>query len=137
MKTTAGTRLRVGIFVIAALLLGATVAFSLGAQENIFKAKTDYFAVFQDVGGLQAGNTVRVAGVNVGSVTEVGISDEGDVVVYFRVIDDAKHMIRGVPTTPEEENRGSFAGIGSKGLLGDRMIEISVGADDLPEWRGA
>lgn len=134
MKTTAGTRLRVGIFVIVALLLGAAVAFSLGAQENVFKSKTDYFSIFEDVGGLQAGNTVRVAGVNVGSVTDVGITDQGDVVVYFRVIDDAKHMIRGVPGAPEEGNRGSFAGIGSKGLLGDRMVEISVGADELPEW---
>ena len=134
MKTTAGTRLRVGIFVIAALLLGATVAFSLGAQENVFKSKTDYYATFDDVGGLQAGNTVRVAGVNVGSVTEVDISDEGEVVVRFRVIDDAAHLIRGVPGAPEEGNRGSFAGIGSKGLLGDRMVEITVGADDLPVW---
>ncbi len=134
MKTTAGTRLRVGIFVIVALLLGAIVAFSLGAQENVFKSKTDYFSVFEDVGGLQAGNTVRVAGVNVGSVTEVGITEQGDVIVYFRVIDNAKHMIRGIPGVPEKGSQGSFAAIGSKGLLGDRMIEISVGADDLPEW---
>ncbi|MDH3817469.1 MAG: MlaD family protein, partial [Myxococcales bacterium] len=95
MKTTAGTRLRVGIFVLVSLVIGASIAFAIGAQENVFSSKTTYYAVFTDVGGLQKGNTVRVAGVNVGSVTEVIIGEAGSIEVYFRVIDDATHLIRG------------------------------------------
>ena len=116
-----------------ALVIGATVAFALGAQENIFKSKTTYFAVFDDVGGLQAGNTVRVAGVNVGSVTDVEIEKEEGIRVYFSVIDEAAHLIRGDTNDPTDRS-GSRAGIGSKGLLGDRMIEVSVGAESLPVW---
>ncbi|MGB5695412.1 MAG: MlaD family protein [Polyangiales bacterium] len=136
MKTTAGTRLRVGIFVLVALVIGASIAFAIGAQENVFKPKTTYHAIFRDVGGLQKGNTVRVAGVSVGSVTDVVIGDSGQIEVYFRVIDDATHLIRGRPGAPFEEDAPapSLASIGSKGLLGDRIVEVTVGSHDYPEW---
>ena len=136
MKTTAGTRLRVGIFVLVALVIGASIAFAIGAQENVFAPKTTYHAIFDDVGGLQRGNTVRVAGVNVGSVTEVVIGKSGRIEVYFRIIDTATHLIRGEPGAPiiGEEEKPSLAAIGSKGLLGDRIIEITVGSDKFPEW---
>jgi len=136
MRTTAGTHLRVGIFVLVALVIGASVAFAIGAQENVFAPKTTYYAIFHDVGGLQEGNTVRVAGVNVGSVTEVVIGDEGRIEVYFRIIDSATHLIRGEPGALPEPGRpaSSFAAIGSKGLLGDRLIEIGVGSNEYPEW---
>jgi phospholipid/cholesterol/gamma-HCH transport system substrate-binding protein len=136
MRTTAATRLRVGIFVLVALVIGASIAFAIGAQENVFQPKTTYHAVFHDVGGLQKGNTVRVAGVNVGSVTDVIIGDTGKIEVYFRIIDDATHLIRGEPGLAfvDAEPKPSVAAIGSKGLLGDRIIEITVGAEDYPEW---
>ena len=136
MRTTAATRLRVGIFVLVALVIGASIAFAIGAQENIFEAKTTYHAVFSDVGGLQKGNTVRVAGVNVGAVTEVVISESGSIEVYFRVIDTATHLIRGEAGTSliGDGPKPSFASIGSKGLLGDRIVEISVGSEEFPTW---
>jgi len=136
MRTTAATRLRVGIFVLVALVIGASIAFAIGAQENVFAPKTTYHAIFDDVGGLQKGNTVRVAGVNVGSVTEVVIGETGSIEVYFRVIDDATHLIRGEPglALVGADPKPSLAAIGSKGLLGDRIIEITVGDDRYPEW---
>ncbi len=136
MRTTAATRLRVGIFVLVALVIGASIAFAIGAQENVFAPKTMYYAIFDDVGGLQKGNTVRVAGVNVGSVTEVTIGETGRIEVYFRIIDDASHLIRGEPGVLSEtaDPPPSFAAIGSKGLLGDRIIEITVGDKSYPEW---
>ncbi|MCZ6805755.1 MAG: MlaD family protein [Deltaproteobacteria bacterium] len=137
MKTTAGTRLRVGIFVLLALGIGAAAAFAIGAKDNIFAAKTTYYAIFEDVGGLQKGNTVRVAGVHVGSVTEVVISESGSIEVYFRVIDDATHLVRGDPNvvvTKDDPAQPSFAAVGSKGLLGDRLIEVTVGSDEYPLW---
>jgi phospholipid/cholesterol/gamma-HCH transport system substrate-binding protein len=74
--------------------------------------------------------------VNVGSVTEVTIGDSGRIEVYFRVIDDAAHLIRGEPGAAliGEGPKPSFAAIGSKGLLGDRIVEITVGFDEYPEW---
>jgi phospholipid/cholesterol/gamma-HCH transport system substrate-binding protein len=136
MRTTAATRLRVGIFVLVALVIGASIAFAIGAQENVFAPKTTYHAIFSDVGGLQKGNTVRVAGVNVGSVTDVLIGEGGNIEVRFRIIDDAAHLIRGEPGLALEgaDPPPSVATIGSKGLLGDRIIEITVGPEEHPQW---
>ena len=136
MKTTGATRLRVGVFVVVALVLGASIAFAIGAQENLFEPKTTYHAIFTDVGGLQRGSTVRVAGVSVGSVTDVLIGEGGNIEVRFRIIDDAVHLIRGMPGLDVEtaDPLPSIAAIGSKGLLGDRIIEITVGSDEYPIW---
>jgi phospholipid/cholesterol/gamma-HCH transport system substrate-binding protein len=121
---------------LVSLVIGASIAFAIGAQENVFESKTTYYAIFDDVGGLQKGNTVRVAGVNVGSVTEVIIGEAGSIEVYFRIIDDATHLIRGElgVDVKTADPKPSFAAIGSKGLLGDRIIEIGVGSDEFPEW---
>lgn len=137
MKTTASTRLRVGIFVVVALVLATAVAFAIGAQENMFASKSTYYSIFRDVGGLQKGNTVRVAGVNVGAVTEVVIGESGRIEVYYRVIDEASHLIRGdinLVVPKDEPEQPSYASIGSKGLLGDRIIEVTVGSDAYPAW---
>ncbi|MAQ14311.1 MAG: hypothetical protein CMN30_05900 [Sandaracinus sp.] len=132
--------LRVGIFVVVALIIGGTLAFVIGNQQSMFKSKNDYHAIFDDVGGLRAGNTVRIAGVSVGSVDSVMFRDDGRVEVHFRIVEDAARLIRGNPgdeDATDDEGRvmeRSAAVIGSKGMLGDRLIDITVGDGRLPTW---
>jgi len=151
VKKERKTEVRVGIFVVVALVIGGVLAFVIGNQRNMFDSKTEYQVVFEDVGGLRPGNVVRIAGVNVGTVERVAFRDDGRVDVNFRVVSDAARMIRGNPEEPpreadsggDEEAEGaddrdrpqpSLATIGSKGMLGDRLLDISVGDDALPEW---
>lgn len=133
MKSSQATKFRVGLFVLISLLIGGAIAFAIGTQENIFTPKTDYHAVFREVGGLQAGSAVWLAGVNVGTVTEVTFDDTGSIRVEFNIVDGATHLIRGDPNTPHGAG-GSVAGVGTKGLLGDRLIEVRVGDPSLPLW---
>lgn len=149
--------MRVGVFVVLAVLLGGGFTFALGNQANMFSSKKSYHAVFEDVGGLRAGNVVRVAGVTVGTVDEVVFLDDGRVDVRFEVVESAAALIRGrVGTDPDAPNhdedseettgaleaaaeagrpiRGSQITIGSKGMLGDRLIDIRPGHASLPEW---
>lgn len=146
MSNPRGTELRVGAFVVVALLIGGVLAFVIGSQRNLFQSKTTYTAVFSDIGGLRPGNAVNVAGVSVGSVESVSFREDGKVDVTFRVISDAARLIRGNPERPIEhqdanleENdpempKPSLVSVGSKGLLGDRLIDITVGDTRLPEW---
>ena len=124
------TELRVGIFIVVALVLGATFAFIIGSQRNVFAPKTTYFAYFSDVEGLRPGSPVRIAGVPVGSVTEVGFLDDGHLRVEFEVVDRVTHLIRG----SEGSREGSHVIIGAKGLLGDKLLDMTVGDASLPEW---
>lgn len=140
MKKSRKTELRVGIFVVVALVIGGTLAFVIGSQRNMFSSKLTYHAIFDNVMGLRPGNAVQIAGVSVGTVDEVSFRDDGRVVVRFRVVADASRLIRGNPGPEPEPVAGEPAPeqsevmIGSKGMLGDRQLDISTGDLSLPEW---
>ncbi|MEM9193377.1 MAG: MlaD family protein [Myxococcota bacterium] len=109
--------IRVGIFVLAAIAIGATIAFAIGNQRSVFGSKVEYRAVFDSVSGLRAGSPVRIAGLGVGTVGEVALGDDGRVHVRFSVLKEVSHLVR-------EDSR---AAVGNKGLLGDKLIDISAG----------
>ncbi len=117
MKRSRATELKVGLFVMIALTIGGSVAFVLGNQRAVFRAKTQYQAVFDQVGGLRSGSPVRIAGVDVGTVDDVDLRENGDILVKLSVIDDAAHLVR----------VDSMATIGNKGLLGDKLVDILPG----------
>ncbi|MGI5127339.1 MCE family protein [Pseudonocardia sp. CA-107938] len=66
-----------------AILLVVLLAFN---GKTLFSGGTTYTANFTDAAGLQSGDIVSVAGVEVGRVTDVGLKD-GQVRVRFRVQD--------------------------------------------------
>lgn len=117
MKRSRATEFKVGLFVMIAILIGGTLAFVLGNQRAMFRPKTPYRAVFESVGGLREGSPVRIAGVDVGTVTDVVLRQEGDILVELAVVDEAAPLVR----------VDSVATIGNKGLLGDKLVDITVG----------
>lgn len=135
MAEETSTNLRVGIFVILALAIGGGFVFALGAQKGLFDSTREYHAIFDDVGGLIKGNAVRIAGVQVGSVEEVRFMDDGRVDVYFTVREDATGLVRGIVGAEGEQlSQSSQVTVGSRGMLGDRLIDITAGDTSLPEW---
>ncbi len=118
MKRDRSIELRVGLFVIVALFIGGALAFVIGNQANLFQSKTEYRAVFGQVDGLRPGSPVRIAGVDVGTVREVSLGDDGQIHIVVGVISDATHLVR----------VDSVATIGNKGLLGDKLLDITVGS---------
>ncbi|MBK8408421.1 MAG: MCE family protein [Sandaracinaceae bacterium] len=136
MQPNSKTQLRVGLFVSAALVLIAVLAFVVGAQQNLFTRKTEFVAIFETVDGLRPGSVVMVAGVNVGSIDSVEFMDDGRIEVRFSVVDDAAALIRGRAgaTAGTFEEGTSQVSIGSKGMLGDKLMQITVGTRSLPLW---
>jgi phospholipid/cholesterol/gamma-HCH transport system substrate-binding protein len=117
MQADRQTYIRVGIFVTVALFIGMTLVFLIGNRTNVFQPKTDYEVVFQSVDGLRQGSSVRIAGVTVGTVTSVQFTEGGQVRAALRVVEDAAPLVR----------EGSYASVSSKGMLGDKLVDISVG----------
>jgi phospholipid/cholesterol/gamma-HCH transport system substrate-binding protein len=116
---------KVGAFVLFGLLALGLVVFLIGDERRLFNAKNDYRAEFGDVEGLRKGSEVRMGGVSVGSVADVQYSKEaGDAKVYVTV---------GVSRSEAARIRkDSVIKVAPKGLLGDKMITISVGSQELP-----
>ncbi|MYR06856.1 MCE family protein [Gordonia sp. SID5947] len=74
-----------------------------------------YRAVFTDVSGLKSGDTVRIAGVRVGTVHNVDLGADNKVRVTFDVDREV-----GLPT-------GSGAAVRYLNLVGDRYLEVTEG----------
>lgn len=117
-------KLRVGIFVLLALLTFLGLVYALGARARLFEARYTIHADFTEVGGLVEGATVRLAGVQIGRVTGVHLPGEpgGKVRVDLTIARRYADRIR----------RNSMARIETQGLLGDKIVEITVGTTAAP-----
>ena len=114
------TKVRVGIFVLVGLAIFLGVIYMLGARARLFEARYTLYAEFTEVGGLQEGATVRLAGVQIGRVSGVELPPQpgGKVRVAMKIAKQFGDRIR----------QDSEARIQTQGLLGDRIIEVTVGS---------
>jgi phospholipid/cholesterol/gamma-HCH transport system substrate-binding protein len=117
-------QIRIGAFILAGLLAFVAIIYLLGAQARYFVPKYDLVAEFTEVGGLMEGATVRLAGVQIGRVTSVVLPPEpgGKVRVTLTVARSYSDRIR----------RDSEVRIATQGLLGDKIIEITLGSPSAP-----
>jgi phospholipid/cholesterol/gamma-HCH transport system substrate-binding protein len=113
--------LKVGLFVIFGLALGMVAVFLIGDTRQLWSPKREYRTTFQDVAGLKPGAPVRMGGLDIGSVTTVGYGgDLGDrrISVKLSINESEAKRIRS----------DSTAHVVNKGLLGDKMIEVTTGS---------
>jgi phospholipid/cholesterol/gamma-HCH transport system substrate-binding protein len=91
----------------------------------MFSAKLQYKTTFEDVAGLQRGSPVRMGGVDVGVVANVGHSNDPNdprLYVTLEIVADEARRIR----------LDSSATIEGKGLLGDKLVSLSPGTVGKP-----
>ena len=106
--------------VVIALLATMIGVFMVGQRANLFRKKFPYSTHFETAAGLVPGNVVMLNGVVVGNVLEVNLSgDPADrtVNVKYDVVRRWAPMLR----------KGTRASIKTRGLLGDKYIELAGG----------
>lgn len=113
MTRTSRTFIKFGVFAVVMMLL--TIAlFAVFAEVRTGPAN-GYTAVFKDASRLKAGDSVRVAGVRVGTVNDISLQSDNSVLVRFNADRDI------VLTT------GTKAAIRYLNLVGDRFVELVDG----------
>jgi phospholipid/cholesterol/gamma-HCH transport system substrate-binding protein len=121
MKDKTSKGIRVGFLAAIGFIIIFMAFFLVGGEEGIFTRTCELNARFQNVEGLTVGAPVRLGGVKVGSVSDISFSaDRTDklIVVSMSIGCNALSRI----------SKDSKARLGSKGLLGDRTVDISMGA---------
>src|SRR5690606_11584359 len=113
-------KISLGIFITIGLALFLLAIFVIGRQKNLFDPVFTLHARFSNVSGLQVGNTVRFSGINVGTVENIRILNDTTIQVSMLVKSDVQKFIK----------IDSEAGIGSEGIIGDRLITISHGTPE-------
>jgi phospholipid/cholesterol/gamma-HCH transport system substrate-binding protein len=124
-RSLAWSELKVGLLTVFAIVMTTVLIFMLSGESGFFWQRYSIKTVFTDVAGLKPGAPVRVAGVEIGSVT--GVDFIGDSVeVVMQVSRDRQHLI----------TDRSTAVLGSVSLLGEAAVDISASAagTPIPEW---
>ncbi len=124
-RSLAWAELKVGALTIIAVVIAAVTIFMLTGSRGFFWQRYNLKTRFTNVAGLKAGSPVRVAGKELGLVTEVELADN-EVEVVFEVNKEVQNRI----TT------GSVAKLGSISLLGESAVDITPSATGtpIPEW---
>jgi phospholipid/cholesterol/gamma-HCH transport system substrate-binding protein len=98
---------------------------SIGKRSTLFEERYSLWSSFSSTEGLAVGSPVRLAGVTVGNVTKIAFGRdprERRIAVTITVERRIQDRIR----------EDSVASIGTIGLVGDKVLDITVGSYDRP-----
>ena len=113
------TELVVGLFMIAGFLAFAYLSLYMG-EFSVFDLKRNYSleAEFDNISGLKVGAGVEIAGVDIGNVAKIELAKNGLAKVELLINSDVKIT------------KDAIASIRTQGLIGDKYIKITQGADE-------
>lgn len=109
--------LSVGIFLLIGIICLGYLSVKLAKMEVMGEDGYDIYATFSNVGGLKKGAMVVIAGVDVGRVKSITMEDYEAKVVLL------------IPDTVEIQE-DAIASIKTKGLIGEKYIQITPGGAD-------
>lgn len=124
-RSLAFAELKIGILTAFALTMAALLIFAVGGSAGFFWQVYPLKVVFADIAGLKEGSPVRVAGVEVGSVTGVSLTSK-EVEVWIEISKDVQPLV-----TSE-----SRATLGAISLLGEAAVDITSAPQGtpIPRW---
>jgi phospholipid/cholesterol/gamma-HCH transport system substrate-binding protein len=124
-RSLAWSELKIGVLTIFALVVLAITIFLLTGGKGFFWQRYSLKTRFNNVAGLKPGSPVRVAGKEVGSVTDIDFAGE-QIDVSFQL----NKQIRDRVTTE------SVATLGSVSLLGEGAVDVTPSSKGtpVPEW---
>lgn len=146
MESQRGTEIKVGLFVMAALAVGAVLVFVIGSSNQAFDRQVSLYTAFRSVSGLKLGSQVRLAGLKIGVVDDIAIGTPKELGIK-NLPEEKPKTQKAADGTVKPDNRpyirvrmkvrfdkliyirtkDSTASIQGKGLLGDSLVEISMG----------
>jgi phospholipid/cholesterol/gamma-HCH transport system substrate-binding protein len=117
MKKDTSHKIKLGIFISFGIALFIVGIYFIGEKQQLFRGTFHLSGVFRDVAGLQAGNNVRLSGINVGTVENINLVSDTSVRVEILVDENTRKFIK----------KDAVASIGSEGLMGNKIIIINPG----------
>ncbi len=109
----------VGIFIFIGLICVGYLTVKLGKMELVGSNFYTIYANFESVGGLKKDSSVKMAGVEIGRVSDVSLDVEN---LNARI---AMKIQKGIPVQDD-----AIASIRTSGLIGDKFVSISPGGSD-------
>jgi phospholipid/cholesterol/gamma-HCH transport system substrate-binding protein len=124
-RSLAWAELKIGLVSIFAIVMASILIFLVTGSGGFFWQRYSLKTVFANIAGLKTGAPVRLAGVEIGSVSDLNfVGDRVEVELQIR----KEHQ-------PRITNQ-STASLGSVSLLGEASVDLtaSTGGTPIPEW---
>jgi phospholipid/cholesterol/gamma-HCH transport system substrate-binding protein len=109
--------LTVGLFLIAGILCLGYLSIKLGKMELLGSEGYEVYGLFGNSGGIKSGSSISIAGVEVGRVKRVVLQDY-----------QAKVVMSLTESVKVQED--AIASIKTRGLIGEKFVEITPGASE-------
>jgi phospholipid/cholesterol/gamma-HCH transport system substrate-binding protein len=118
-KDLSGAKLGIFIFIGSVILIIGI--FMLGNKDQLFVPTFTIKAYFKNIEGLRNGASVRFGGIDIGAVKDIKIMPDtsGMVEVAMRIKSEIRRFIK----------KDSRASIETEGLVGNKVVLISMGSD--------
>jgi phospholipid/cholesterol/gamma-HCH transport system substrate-binding protein len=118
MKSKQRRSLIVGVFITLGLIIFLAAIYLVGKKENLFGSTIELSAIFQDVKGLREGDKVRLSGIDIGNVSQIGLLPDNRVLIKMNLQEDQVIYVR-------EDSRVTIA---NEGLMGAKVVMILPGS---------
>lgn len=128
-KQVSWAQLRVGLLVLVSMTLLAVGIFFISGQVGFLSRRYTLKTYFSSAGGVREGSEIRLAGIPVGNVSHIRLSQYTDptraVEIDMKISRHYQDQIRG----------DSVATLETAGLLGEAYVDISRGGPQAPILR--
>lgn len=114
--------IKLGIFVLAGLVVIIFALYMIGRDTNMFGSNYTLKVRFENVQGLTSGNNVRYAGIQVGTVKRVKILSDTLIEVSMLIDTKMKKYI----------HKTDVVSMSTDGLMGNRILNITPAKDGSP-----
>lgn len=109
--------LMVGLFIMAGIICLGYLSIKLGKMEVVGGKGYEIYAIFSNIGGLRTGSSIEIAGVDVGRVKSITLDNY------------QAHVVLDLPRSVKIQE-DAIALVKTKGLIGERYIEITPGGSE-------
>lgn len=117
--------LRAGLFLLVGVVVFTIAIFLLGEKSALFSRTTNLYVDLADISGITVGAPVRLAGLEIGTVAQLTFPDDlSRREMRVRMAVQSRYL--------ERIRADSQAFIDSNGLLGDKVVNISMGSPHAP-----
>lgn len=105
------------IFLLAIVFLVYGLKYLKGL--NVFQSNKPYYAIYDDIDGLQVGSSIRLNGFNVGMVNNIVLSNNNKLLVTLNI-----NSVDSIP-------KNSICKIVNQDLMGTKGVSLVLGKSDL------
>jgi len=106
--------IKLGLFVLAGLLVLMTAFYMIGKNSNIFGHTFSLKVRFTNLNGLMEGNNVLFSGIQAGTVKRIDMVNDTTIQVTLQIDSKIEPFI----------HKNALAAIGTDGLMGNKVVNI-------------